>query len=161
MPAFAVGIAASTLTGQYLGARNPARAGHAVWLCWAYGASASVLVGISFILFPQAYVRIITDEPVFLETAPTLLFIAGWVQIGFATYLVLSGAMRGAGDTRWTMILTFGSTFLVRLPLAWWIGLHLGYGLVGIWVVLSAELMVRGGLFLARFLHGGWTKIQV
>ncbi len=161
MPAFAVGIAASTLAGQYLGARNPTRAKHAVWICWAYGASASVLVGISFILFPHAYVRIITDEPVFMNTAPTLLFIAGWVQIGFATYLVLSGALRGAGDTRWTMMLTFGSTFLVRLPLAWWIGLNLGHGLVGIWLVLSGELLVRGVLFLARFLHGGWTKIEV
>jgi Na+-driven multidrug efflux pump len=59
------------------------------------------------------------------------------------------------------MLLTFSSTFGVRIPLALLLGVILGLGLVGIWIALASELMFRGGLFLARFLHGGWTKIKV
>jgi Na+-driven multidrug efflux pump len=97
---------------------------------------------------------------------PKLLRIAGWAQIGFSTSMVLSGAMRGAGDTRMTMLLNFFSTYAVRLPLVWWVGLgmeglSIQQRMEGIWWVLSAELLFRGAIFLARFLQGGWAKVQV
>jgi Na+-driven multidrug efflux pump len=47
------------------------------------------------------------------------------------------------------------------LPLAWFLGIYLGYGLVGIWWGLMLELGVRGLMFLARFKYGAWEKIRV
>jgi Na+-driven multidrug efflux pump len=49
----------------------------------------------------------------------------------------------------------------LRLPLAWLLGVKLGKGLTGIWIGLCTELAVRGLLFLARFLHGGWARVKV
>ena len=49
----------------------------------------------------------------------------------------------------------------VRLPAAWLLGVYFGYGLAGIWMGLCGELVVRAGLFLSRFLHGGWQKVKV
>jgi Na+-driven multidrug efflux pump len=58
-------------------------------------------------------------------------------------------------------VLTYASTFLVRLPLVWLLGVHYGYGLWGVWVALSVELIFRGLLFLFAFLRGRWANVSV
>ncbi|MEX2672397.1 MAG: MATE family efflux transporter [Phycisphaeraceae bacterium] len=161
LPGFAFGQAAATMAGQYLGAGNPQGAKKAVWVCWSYGAAVMSSLGILFILIPQPFVWVMTDQPTFLDQAPTLLVICGFAQIGFGTAMILAGALRGAGDTRTTMLLNFASTYIVRLPLVWFMGVTLEWGLVGVWIALSLELTVRGLLFLARFLHGGWQHVKV
>jgi putative MATE family efflux protein len=161
MPGFAMGLAAATLTGQYLGAGDPRTARRAVWWCWAYGAGLMTVLGLLFFLIPDVFVRIVTDKPEFLAASPPLLRIVGPAQTGFACCLVFSMALRGAGDTRTAMLLTFGSTFLVRVPLVWLLAMHLGYGLVGVWIALSFELVFRGLLFLGAFVHGHWARVRV
>jgi Na+-driven multidrug efflux pump len=41
------------------------------------------------------------------------------------------------------------------------LGIYFELGLPGIWMGLMGEIVIRGGFFVARFLHGGWTKIKV
>jgi Na+-driven multidrug efflux pump len=95
--------------------------------------------------------------------------------------------MRGAGDVKAVMWLTWLTTYGVRLPLAYllcgldvtlpaWLGgavilnpFHFdwglpasaGGGLIGLWVGLCAELVMRGVVFAARFVHGGWLRARV
>ncbi|MCY3017908.1 MAG: MATE family efflux transporter [Planctomycetota bacterium] len=161
MPGFALGIAAATLTGQYLGAGDPKTARRAAWWCWGYGVGMMTLCGLLFVLLAEQLVGIVTDKQVFLDTSPELLRLAGFVQAGFGTAIVFSAVHRGAGDTLTAMALTYGSTFLVRLPLVYLLGVHLGLGLKGIWYAMCFELMFRGGLFLASFLRGGWARVKV
>jgi len=161
MPGFALGIAAATLTGQYLGAGDARTARRAAWWCWAYGAGMMVLAGIFFAVFAEGLVGIVTDKQIFLETSPPLLRLAGCVQGGFATAIVFSAVLRGAGDTLTAMALTYGSTFLVRLPLVYLLSVKLDLGLKGIWYGLCFELVFRGLLFLASFLRGGWARAKV
>lgn len=161
MPGFAMGIAAMTLTGQYLGAGDPAMARRAIVLCWRIGAGVMAAMGVCFVLVPGLFIRLLTDEPALLAAAPRLLQLAGFVQVFFGTAIVLGQAIRGAGDTRMSMRLTTLSTYGVRLPLAALFGLVLGWGLAGVWLGLCIELVFRGCLFAARFLHGGWTRVRV
>ena len=89
-------------------------------------------------------------------------FPLAWLEgTPFASYLVLSQALRGAGDPRWPMFLTYFSTYCVRVPLAYVIGLKLGYGIAGVWIALSTELTVRGILFMLRFQFGNWERTRV
>ncbi|MEE9211883.1 MAG: MATE family efflux transporter [Phycisphaeraceae bacterium] len=161
LPGFALGIAAATLVGQYLGLGDPHRARQATHLCWAMGVVLMGLLGVAFYLVPQAFVRLMTDAPPLMAMSPTLIRVCGPIQVFFATQLVLAAAMRGAGDTRMTMLMTAGSTFLVRLPAVYLLGVVFGYGLTGVWFALCGELVLRGVLFAWRFQHGGWAKVQV
>lgn len=161
LPGMALGIAGATLAGQYLGAGRPDRARQAVLLCWALGAGLMSLVGIAFLVIPQWLTSIISDTPLHLEMVPPLLRIAGVIQIFFATYMVLSQALRGAGDTMATMIMSYASTFLVRLPAAYILAISMELGLWGLWLGLCGELVVRGTLFAIRFLRGGWMHVRV
>lgn len=161
LPCMALGIAAATLTGQYLGLGDPQRAKQAGRLCWLYGAIVMGVMGVLFLVVPHWMVGLVTDKEPLLELAPDLLRICGPVQIFFATAIVLLNAMRGAGDTRTTMILTYFSVFVIRLPLAYVLAIELDYGLKGLWFGLCAELVFRGLIFAARYLHGGWAKVKV
>ncbi len=161
LPGFAIGTAAATLAGQYLGAGNPRMATRGMIACCVIAMIFMSLAGVVFCIWGEPLTRLISDDPVHLELAPTLLFICGVIQVNFALAMVLRTGMRGAGDTKWAMIITWSSTYLIRLPASYIIGYEMGYGLIGVWIALCGEIVVRSVFFLARFMHGGWKQVRV
>ena len=151
-------LAAGSIAGQFLGAGNVRMAKKAVWTCTGLGILVMGLCGIALMMYGRALTSVVSDQPIHLEIVPKLLFICGATQVFFATTMVMRQALRGTGDTFWVFLITSSSSYLVRLPLAWYLGIHLGYGLVGIWIGLCSELGVRAVLFLSRFIHGGWAR---
>ena len=158
---FALSIAASSLTGQYLGLGDAHRAKQATMLCWAMGAAMMSAMGVVFFVAPRWLAGFITDAPAMLDQCVTPIQICGPIQIFFATQMVLGGAMRGAGDTRATMWLTTLSTYLLRLPAVYLLGVRWELGLNGVWFALCGELVFRGVIYALRFWQGGWAKIKV
>jgi putative MATE family efflux protein len=161
LPGFAIGTAAGALAGQYLGAGNVRMARKAVLVCAAIAALVMGTLGVVFILAGEPLTRVISNEPVHLELVPNLLLIAGFTQVFFAIALVVRQGLRGTGDTTWALIITTVSSYGCRLPAAWYLGIHLGLGMEGIWIGLCGEFVIRAGLFLARFLQGGWARRQI
>jgi Na+-driven multidrug efflux pump len=95
-------------------------------------------------------------------------------QPSLALSMVLSGALRGAGDTRWPLAFTFIGFLVVRIPLAYvlaWSEIPLpafgvivrgfGLGVIGAWYAMVADVILRSLLVLTRFLHGGWKRVRV
>ena len=161
LPGFAMSAAAATLAGQYLGVGDPKRVKRASLLCWYFCMAIMGTMGLLFVLIPGLLIGIVTTDPVILRDAPTLLRICGPSEIFMATYLVLSAAMRGAGDTRAPMYLSYFSIFCVRLPAVYILGVVLGYNLIGIWFALCGEVVFRGVIFALRFWQGDWLKAKV
>ena len=74
----------------------------------------------------------------------------------YGAAIVCSGALRGAGDTLVPSIMNLVSIWIVRLGLSL---LLVGpYGLVGIWIAMTAELCFRGLIFLIRLATARWIK---
>lgn len=176
---FAIAIASATLAGQYLGAGMPAMARLAILRCTMVASGIMGLLGLFFIFMPHTIVGLVSGQAAHLEHAPQALFITGLVQIPFAMSIVLRQAMRGCGDVKITMWITWVCTYLVRLPLAYLLSgvvIHLpaslGGGTIsnpsglepslgGLWLGLCIEIVIRMGLFLARFTNGGWARKRV
>ena len=112
----AIATAAATLAGQYLGLGDPDRARRAVNLCWLYAAVIMSAIGILFLTIPRQLAALITDVEPMIDLAVTPIRMVGPIQFLFATQMVLAGALRGAGDTRSTMIITTTMTLLIRVP---------------------------------------------
>jgi len=161
LPGFAMGTAAGALAGQYLGAGSTRLARAAIWRCTLIGIAIMGVMGVVFILLGRPLTAIISSDPLHLEVVPKLLMIAGFAQGFFALAMVVRNGLRGVGDTKWILGITVISCFAIRLPLAWYLGVHLGHGLVGIWWGLMIELSLRGLFFLARFKFGAWEKVRV
>jgi Na+-driven multidrug efflux pump len=161
MGGFAVAAAAATLVGQNLGAKNPARATRAAYLCFALAGAIMTVWGLLFIFFSRTLSGWMSPDPVISQLTAQCLWITGFIQTGFAASIVFSGALRGAGDTVAVMIMNLISIIVIRLAGVWVVVHYLGMGLGGVWVVLSGELFFRGIFMYSRFLHGGWKHIRV
>lgn len=179
LPGFSIGAAAATLAGQYLGAGSPDLARTAIRRCILIGAMIMGLMGIAFVTVPEAIVLVLSPQEEFLDTVPPLLMICGLVQIPFAVNLVIRGALRGAGDVRVVMWITWFATYGIRIPLAYFLSgvdiplpESLGGGMIvnpspfapslaGLWLGLCGDILFRAAAFTARFLHGGWTSAKV
>jgi putative MATE family efflux protein len=178
MPGSAFQIAAATLAGQYLGARDPRRAVRSVVLSCIVAGAVMGLAGICFYLGAVPLVEFFLDPAQHsgevVELAARLLRIVAYAMPALAVTMVLTGALRGAGDTRWPLLFTFVGFLLLRIPLATYLA-HatliipgtavaidgVGLGVVGAWYAMAADVVFRGCLFIARFHHGGWQRMEV
>ncbi|MEZ4652963.1 MAG: MATE family efflux transporter [Candidatus Eisenbacteria bacterium] len=161
LPGFAMGTAAAALVGQFLGAGNPRMATRAALACFGIAAIFMASAGVVFFFGGEFLTRQISRAPLHLAVVPKLLKICAVVQINFGLAMVMREALRGAGDTRWAMAINWFSTYALRVPFVYWVGYHLGHGLVGVWFVLCGEIVARSLLYLARFWQGGWKRIEV
>jgi multidrug resistance protein, MATE family len=73
--------------------------------------------------------------------------------------VVFSGALKGAGDTRFILLT---SILITPLPLlASWLGIRWGAGLLWCWTVVTVWISLMGLIYGARFLHGRWRHMRV
>ncbi len=161
MPGFGFALAATTLVGQGLGAEDPDGAQERGYTAYRMGALIMAAVGLTFILFPAQIVSFFTSEPEVIAVGTTPLRVVGLIQPLLAASMIFSGALRGAGDTRYPMLVTGGAIWLVRLPLAYLFALILDGGLLGAWTAMAIDMVLRGLLNFRRFRAGRWKTLQV
>ena len=161
MPGFGFALAATTLVGQSLGAQDPDGAERRGYIAFRMGASLMGAVGLLFVLFPAQIVGFFTSDPEVIALGTMPLRMVGLIQPLLAATMIFAGSLRGAGDTRWPMLATGGSIWLVRLPLAYLLALVLDWGLVGAWSALILDLCLRGLLNYLRFRSGRWKLVKV
>lgn len=179
LPGFAMGTAAATLVGQYLGAGSPRLAKKAVNRCLKMTVIAMGLFGAMLCIFPTTITGLVTTQPEHMAIVPNLLFITGLVQVPFGVSIILRSALRGAGDVKPVLMITWACTYGVRLPLVYllsgvtitmpgWLGggviahpLFDRASLSMLWVALCVEIVVRGAAFFWRFRDEGWMRVRV
>ena len=172
----AFAVAASALVGQNLGARRPQAAAHAAWVALGLGCAIMSAMGVLFFTFaPQmlAFFSPYEHQHPIVEAGVPVLRLVAFAMPPLAAIIVLTGALRGAGDTRYPILLTWVGFLVIRIPLAYLLTrsvVDLGplgsvggwdLGLIGAWIAMFADLLVRGVLFFARFLGGRWKTIRV
>jgi putative MATE family efflux protein len=161
MPGFGFALAATTLVGQGLGAKDPDAAQQRGYTAYRMGAAFMGAMGLVFLLFPAQIVGFFTNEAQVVELGALPLQMVGLIQPILAATMIFAGGLRGAGDTRFPMAVTGVSIWLLRLPLAYLFGLVLGWGLLGAWSALALDLSMRGLLNFLRFRGGRWKSVQV
>lgn len=170
----AFGTAATALVGLNLGAEQPREASRCAWAAYFLGAGFMSLMGMLFFVFAEPMFLIFCPDPSQAEIvkvgAPVLRLIA-FAMPFLASCIVITSALRGAGDTRMPVVYTWIGFFLLRIPCAFvfarnyegdqqWLG-FLAMGLLGAWLSMFIDLLVRGVLLLYRFKSGAWRMIQV
>jgi putative MATE family efflux protein len=163
LPGYAFQIAATTLTGQYLGAKDPKRAARSVGMALLVGGGLMIAAG--FVMFFGAemlvHLFVRSDKVEVIALAAPLLRIVSLSMPALAPLSVLSGALRGAGDTRWPFLITLVGLAGVRIPLAYLFTGHYELGVQGAWYAMVIDLVVRATLITARFQSGVWKRISV
>jgi len=73
----------------------------------------------------------------------------------------LGNGLRAAGDVKFTMLVSVALTIAARLLFSALFGLWLGWGVIGVAVGMSIDLVFRGAIFLRRLKSQKWTRFQL
>ncbi|NLD74924.1 MAG: MATE family efflux transporter [Chloroflexi bacterium] len=159
MPGFGFSVAATTLVGQSLGARDSQRARQSVREALRVSAWAMGAAGLLLVVFSGQVMSIFVDDPEVIALGVAPLQVLGMIQPLSAATMVYSGALRGAGDTRWTLLITALSVWALRIPLT--SALIVPLGLVGAWLGMAIDNVMRAVLFWLRYRTGRWAEVKV
>ncbi len=169
MPAVGLSIAVTAVVGRCLGAKQPAEAAHRAWLGIAMALVYMGVCGILFVVFRHDLVGLFipaSTPPEDVERVVSLgskfLIAVAAFQLFDAIAMVISGALRGAGDTVWPGVAT--------LVLSWSIIVVGGLAMtrffpqlesVGPWMAAATYVSVLATALMVRFLSGRWKTIDL
>jgi multidrug resistance protein, MATE family len=152
-----ISSAAAVRVGQAIGRRDLEGAKIAGNTAILLGAAFMSVMSVVLLVFPQYIARIYTNNPVLIHTAVVLLAAGAAFQLFDGIQTVATGALRGTGDTRTPMICHFCAYWLMGLPFGAWLCFSRHWGPLGLWIGLSAALILIGILLLTfwrrRFRH--------
>jgi MATE family multidrug resistance protein len=156
LPVVAVGEAGSVLAGQAVGSDRDRLvaivARRALSLAGVYAGICTLL----FALGPELLLSGFAAETRVREIGIHLLWVAAGFQLFDAVNIVLRAVLRGTGDVRIPTLQAVLSGWALTPPLTWWLGIHLGFGAVGGWLALSADIVFGAGFLAFRTWRGAW-----
>ncbi len=162
LPLFGFGIAVQTLVGNNLGAGK-------YHLAKIYGFETAkvatiytIFLGMIFLSVPQYVLLIITNDWNIIEMAKSSLRIAGFTQIFYATGVVLANGLQAAGRTVFVMKAEMITNLIIFVPLAYFIGVVLDFGLTGAWFALPGYIIFYSLSIFLKYNSKNWfTKIPI
>lgn len=161
MPLMALGLAVASIVGQNLGAKQEDRAVKAGWQVTFIGIGMMLVCAAILCTFADTLANIMTRD------AETAKFTASYIRYNamaepfLALGMILSSALQGAGDTRTPMWITFITHWVIRLPLAYWLAIHLKMGPDGAWMAMSLSIVAMGLMTAWRYQSKAWLKTHV
>ena len=155
------GIASTSLVGQELGAKRPdlamlyGKVGQRCSLC------IGILLAVFFTIFRREMILLFNDDPAIVALGATIMFIVAATCLVQTSQVVISGCLRGAGDSKYVALTSFISIAAIRPALSWLLCYPVGWGLIGAWIGLFGDQFLRFVLNYIRFRGGKWSAIEL
>jgi MATE family multidrug resistance protein len=148
-----ISSAAAVRVGHAIGRRDPAGAAQSGWTALGMGATVMAASALALLIFPRAIARLFTPDLAIIAAAIPLLRVAAFFQLFDGLQVTATGALRGAGDTHTPMLCHLAGYWVIGLPLGVLLGFRESLGAMGLWMGLSAGLIVIGIVLL-----GFWRR---
>ncbi len=159
IPGSALSLAATTLVGQTLGRGEKDEAGNILlYLVKLTTACLAFLCILSYPLAPHMASLYSESEQV-ISTASQILRVNAIVMPLIWSFAFIGPAgLRGAGDARFTMTVSVASMWIFRISLGYILGIPLGLGVIGIWIAMYVDWLVRSIIYSLRIKRGKWKN---
>lgn len=158
VPGQALCLAATTLVGQYVGRDDIKGAKSTLLYLAKFTTVCLVTVGAVFVPISGWVASFYTSDPEVIRLASILLTSNSIALLFWACSFVVSAGLKGAGDTRYTMLTAFIGMWVFRICLGYILGILLKIGILGIWIAMYADWFVRGTMYLIRLKGTKWLK---
>lgn len=167
IPVIGVGIAVSTLVGQRIGEGRPHLATASTWKGFSLAGGYMLCFGLLYTLFPGwliAPYAAQADPVQFASIHSNVVILLRFVAIySFfdAMAIVFGSAIRGAGDTRFSMLVAFFAAWILLVLPTYFGWKYYGPNLFRCWTICAVYVIALGFIYLARFQQGKWRKMNV
>lgn len=160
-PGQSFGIAAATLVGRSLGQKRVDRAERYIKETNKLALITSVFFGAIFYFFGATITGFYTKDPLIIEQSIEVMKLVALIQPFQASAFAISGGLRGAGDTVSTLIVTLIGVVFVRLGVAYILIKIVGMGLIGAWIAMLSDQVIRWIGITLRYRTGKWKEIKI
>jgi len=156
MAGYGLCVAVTTLVGQYLGAQNRAAARRSMMSCLVLVIGLMGSLGIGFFIGRYPLVQLFTHDEAVVALGVRVLLCVALLQAFDGINLIAMGVLRGAGQTRWPMLVGLLLNWGVFVPSAALAIFAWPGGLMGGWIAALGTVVLLGLVMLYRVLRGAW-----
>ena len=161
MPAVGISIATATLVGKALGENDIDKATETGYLSSSLGVVWGVLMGIVFLLIPGLILKAFSPDLSVISIGIIAMPLLAINQPGLNFMIVMSGALRGAGDTTSVMVFTSLRLWAIFVPLSYVCIIMMNLGIVGIWYAEILSFIIFCTVIFFRFRSKKWAEVMV
>lgn len=153
----AFAVSATSLVGQSLGKKRSDMAEHYARCTRQIGQIVAFVIAVFIFFFGRNIIQLYNNtEPLIAERGALILKMVALIQPFQAAQFILSGSLRGAGDTRYTAFVIMITVMIIRPLVAWTCINVFNLSLEGAWIALICDQLLRTGLIFLRFNSGKW-----
>jgi len=161
VPGNSLCLAATTFVGQYVGRNDIKGAKNTLIYLTKFGTICLVSLGLIFIPISRWLASLYTNIPEVINISSTLTRSNSIALIAWGISFILSSGLKGAGDTRYTMLTAFIGMWIFRIFAGYILGIVLGIGVLGIWIAMYIDWVVRGIMYCFRLRGNNWLKHRI
>lgn len=161
LPSMGLGIAASTLVGNSLGKKDVQNASLWGWQAANLTLIGNIVIAVVLVIFARPILGLFITDPTTLALAYYPLLISATIVSLDNAGIVLMSALQGAGATGRVMMISLIGQWGIFLPCAWFIGVGLGYGLLGIWFMQGFFRILQALVFAWTWHQRSWANIKL
>ncbi len=156
----AFGIAITTFAGQNFGAKQYDRLRQSVRSCLKMSAIAVLSLTMLVLLVGRPMLSLFADDPVVIETGYSIIRVIVPAYISYIFIEILSGAMRGTGETFIPTLMTLAGICLVRV---FWVSvvLPMRHELSMLMIIYPITWTITGILFILYYRRSNWLKRRI
>ncbi len=154
-----IGMGTELLVAHYTGAMKLDLANRQLIRSVKIGEVATILLTFSMPLGTGAFlISLFTDDAGVMALASTLFIITVFQEPGRILNVIIINSLRATGDTKFPVIMAVISMWGISVPLGCFLGVYLGWGLMGVWIGFAADEWVRGIAMVLRWRSKAWQK---
>jgi MATE family multidrug resistance protein len=163
MPAVGLNIGITALVGKHIGKKDIPGAKRRAYLGMVCACGYMTVMGVMFFLFRRPLIGLFLAEP-----KPEIIA-AGGISLGYIALFQFSdsigilsaGALKGAGDTKYTAVVQVLTAWFFFLPLVFYLGRPEALGIHGAWLAATLYIWIYDILLFWRFVSERWRKIDI
>lgn len=154
----ALANASQVIVGFLMGAKRQNEVTNRVWKSMSLAIVISVGLAIFFYITSDTVLSVFTTDSEILSLAHDVLLVEIFLELGRAVNIVMVGCLQAAGDIRTPTLVGVLGMWLCAVPLSYLFGIYWDWGLVGIWIAMAIDEILRGLLFIYRWQSGKWKE---
>lgn len=156
--AMAIGSGTEIIVGQMVGAGEKKAAYHRLIKSVRISFILTLVIVSIASLFRYQMIGMFTNDPDIIAVGATIFLLSIVLEPGRTFNTVVINSLRAAGDARFPVMMGVLSMWGVSVPLAYVLGVHFGFGLLGIWIAFAVDEWLRGIIMLLRWRSRAWEK---
>lgn len=154
----AIGQGTQILIGYKVGAREFDKAYHQLLKSLKLSIIITMAITVIIVSIREPILGVFTTNKEIIREGSKVLLLCLILEPGRTFNIVVISSLRAAGDAVFPVKMAFVSMWGISVPLAYILGIKMGFGLSGVWIAFIVDEWFRGIIMYIRWKSRAWEK---